>query len=81
MNTTKSRGTAGGGGIEDAVEIFKEEFMSEKMNEICDYCGKIIEIGLNQTHKTIKGKVFCDYECMQNYYLDDIPRDEEFLKR
>ena len=55
--------------------------MSEKMNEICDYCGKIIEIGLNQTHKTIKGKVFCDYECMQNYYLDDIPRDEEFLKR
>jgi len=45
----------------------------------CEHCENEIEIGTEQKHTTKQEHVFCSYECMEGYYCDDIPEDEDFI--
>jgi hypothetical protein len=48
-------------------------------NVKCDACGADLS-GFEKNGVTTKqGLHLCNYECMETYYGDDIPDDEEFL--
>jgi len=44
---------------------------------VCDFCESSAERTRQTTTKL--GLVFCNYECMEAYYGDQIPAEEEFL--
>jgi YHS domain-containing protein len=52
----------------------------EQKEEICNCCGGKIneESNYKNTH-TYQGYIFCNYECMEAFYNNEIPEEEDFL--
>ena len=40
----------------------------------CEFCGE-----LHDCEKTRLGHYFCCYGCLESYYGDDVPEDEDFI--
>jgi len=46
---------------------------------ICEACGKELDKETyGQTH-TREDHDFCNYECMESFYGDEIPENEDFI--
>ena len=47
--------------------------------EKCDFCEEELSFAPYAETHTNFGRDFCDYACMEAYYGDDIPENEEFI--
>lgn len=45
----------------------------------CEFCEKDLNEELYEETHTRLGRDFCNYECMEAFYGDEIPEDEEFI--
>ncbi|GEM_PF-4815836 len=62
--------------VYDDADIDTDDYRID--NKIkCEFCGKSIEES-KQT-RTKQDRLFCNYECMQGFYGDEIPEGEDFL--
>lgn len=53
--------------------------MKIRDNGICDFCGKdLTGLPYEETATRLKHS-FCNYACMEGFYTDEIPEDEDFL--
>lgn len=57
----------------------RERIMITRTDGKCDACGKELKDSPYEETHTILGKDFCDYSCMETYYGDDIPENEDFI--
>jgi hypothetical protein len=49
-------------------------------NVRCEACGENLNgMAYEETH-TLLDHDFCNYECMETFYGDEIPENEEFVK-
>lgn len=62
--------------VSDDADINTDDYRID--NKIkCEFCGKIIED--NKETRTKQDHLFCSYECLQGFYGDEIPENEDFL--
>lgn len=45
----------------------------------CEYCGKSLIGEAYEDTESKQGHSFCNYECMEEFYENEIPESEDFL--
>ena len=53
--------------------------MKTRINGTCEMCGKDLTGMAFEETNTKHGHDFCSYVCMEAFYGDNVPEDEDFI--